>query len=60
MRAVPLRGSLEAIQLDQGSLETDVESFDLAEPAVSAGLGDALAEVLDDLQKASADTVNVT
>ncbi|MFF9607407.1 hypothetical protein ACF1GY_34855 [Streptomyces sp. NPDC014684] len=43
---------LKAVELGHRGVETDLESFDLAEPAVSAGFGDALAEVLDDLDEA--------
>ncbi|MEW2514842.1 hypothetical protein [Streptomyces sp. NPDC046870] len=44
--------SLEAVELGHRSVETDLESIDLAEPAVGAGLGRALTEVLDDLDEA--------
>ncbi|WP_411138029.1 hypothetical protein [Streptomyces sp. C10] len=44
-------GSLEAVELGHSCAEADLESFDLAEPAVGAGLADALAEVVDDLDE---------
>ncbi|GAA2432753.1 hypothetical protein GCM10010191_53470 [Actinomadura vinacea] len=34
-----------------GGVEAGLESFDFAEPAVGAGLGDAFAQVLDDLDE---------
>lgn len=45
------RGALEAVQLGVGGIEADLESFDFTEPAIGAGLTDALAEVLDDLDE---------
>ncbi|MFE0154703.1 hypothetical protein ACFWY5_46740 [Nonomuraea sp. NPDC059007] len=36
-----------------GPGEADLESFDLAEPAFSFGLGDAVVQVVTDLLKAS-------
>ncbi|WET76447.1 hypothetical protein P3102_20180 [Amycolatopsis sp. QT-25] len=42
----------EAGRLRDGGVETDLQPFDLAEPAVGAGLGDAVAQVLDDLGQA--------
>lgn len=52
LRSTLSRGPLEAVELGHRGAETDLESFDLSEPAVSAGFRDALAEVLDDLQEA--------
>ncbi|WP_216827284.1 hypothetical protein [Streptomyces sp. ADI95-16] len=46
------RSPFEAVELGHRSVRADLKSFDLAEPAVGAGLADALAEVLDDLQEA--------
>ncbi|MFJ2561214.1 MULTISPECIES: hypothetical protein [unclassified Streptomyces] len=43
----------EVVELGIGGVKADLESFDLAEPAVTAGLADALAEVLDDLDEAA-------
>lgn len=42
------RRSLEAVELGHCSVEADLESLDLAEPAVGAGLADAFSEVLDE------------
>ncbi|MFI1628114.1 hypothetical protein ACH4YO_28795 [Streptomyces noursei] len=39
------------MQRGVGGIEADLESFDFAEPAVGAGLADALAKVLDDLDE---------
>jgi hypothetical protein len=36
-----------------GGVEADLESFDFAEPAVDAGFGDAVGEVLDDADEAA-------
>ncbi|WP_171052870.1 hypothetical protein [Streptomyces marianii] len=44
--------SLEAVEFGHRSVEADLESLDLAEPAVGAGLADAFSEVLDDLDEA--------
>ncbi|MDT0425649.1 MULTISPECIES: hypothetical protein [Streptomyces] len=52
LRPTISRGPLEAVELGHRGVETDLESFDLAEPAVPAGFGDALAKVLDDLDEA--------
>ncbi|MEU2739569.1 hypothetical protein ABZ656_30460 [Streptomyces sp. NPDC007095] len=46
------RSPFEAVELGHRGVKADLKSFDLAEPAVGAGLADALAEVLDDLQEA--------
>ncbi|MER5485743.1 hypothetical protein ABT024_21345 [Streptomyces sp. NPDC002812] len=46
------RSPIEAVELGHRGVKADVKPFDLAEPAVGAGLADALAEVLDDLQEA--------
>lgn len=43
----------EAVELGGGGVEADLESFDFSEPAVAAGLADAVAEVLDDLDDAA-------
>ncbi|WP_158813253.1 hypothetical protein [Streptomyces rimosus] len=43
--------ALEAVELGVGGVEADLESFGFAEPAVGAGLADALAEVLNDLDE---------
>jgi hypothetical protein len=45
-------GAVEAGELGLGGAEAGLESFNLAEPAVGAGLGDAVAEVVDDLDEA--------
>ncbi|MFJ9434861.1 hypothetical protein ACIRQY_35205 [Streptomyces sp. NPDC101490] len=39
------------MQLGGGSVEADLEPFDLAEPAIAAGFADAFAEVVDDLDE---------
>jgi hypothetical protein len=39
-------GAFEAGELGAGGVETDLEPFDFAEPAVGAGLGDAFAKEL--------------
>lgn len=46
------RSPFEAVELGHRGVEADLKFFDLAEPAVGAGLADALAEVLDDLDEA--------
>ncbi|MCX4633500.1 hypothetical protein [Streptomyces sp. NBC_01443] len=46
------RSPFEAVELGHRGVKADLKSFDLAEPAVGAGLAEALAEVLDDLQEA--------
>ncbi|MCX4851679.1 hypothetical protein [Streptomyces sp. NBC_00893] len=51
LRPASSRRSLEAVELGHRGVEADLESLDLAEPAVGAGLGDALAQVLDDLDE---------
>ncbi|MCG7523303.1 hypothetical protein MHW47_02410 [Streptomyces sp. OfavH-34-F] len=52
-RASFSRGVLEAVELGRRGIEADLESFDFAEPAVAAGLADAVAvaEVLDDFDE---------
>ena len=45
-------GAVERDELGAGGVEADLESFDFAEPAVHAGLGDAVAEVADDRDEA--------
>jgi hypothetical protein len=47
------RGPAEAVELGGGGVETDLESFDFAEPAVAASFAGAFAEVLDDLDEAA-------
>lgn len=46
------RSPFEAVELGHRGVKADLKSFDLAEPAVGAGLADALTEVLDGLQEA--------
>ncbi|MEU8436905.1 hypothetical protein AB0F18_29170 [Streptomyces sp. NPDC029216] len=53
MRASVGGDVLEAVELGRRGVEADLESFDLSEPAVTAGLADAVAEVLDDLDEAA-------
>ena len=45
-------GAVERDELGAGGIEADLESFDLAHPAVMAGFGDAVAEIADDRDKA--------
>lgn len=52
LRAAVGGGPVEAGERGHSGVEADLESFDLAEPAVGAGLGDALTEVADDLDEA--------
>ncbi|MGW1783224.1 hypothetical protein ACWCQQ_29410 [Streptomyces sp. NPDC002143] len=52
MRASVGGSVLEAVEFGHRSVEADLKSLDLAEPAVGADLADAFAEVLDDLDKA--------
>ncbi|MFF3787872.1 hypothetical protein [Streptomyces sp. NPDC001933] len=47
------RGPAEAVELGGGGVETDLESFDFAEPAIAASFAGAFAEVLDDLDEAA-------
>lgn len=46
-------GVLEAVELGHRGVEADLETLDFSEPAVAAGLADAVAEVLDDLDDAA-------
>ncbi|MGW6877125.1 hypothetical protein ACWGHA_32870 [Streptomyces xanthophaeus] len=43
----------EAVELGGGGVGADLESFNFSEPTVAAGLADAVAEVLDDLDEAA-------
>ncbi|MEU6902771.1 hypothetical protein [Streptomyces virginiae] len=43
---------LEALELGHRGVEADLESLNLAEPAVGAGIADAFAKILDDLDEA--------
>src|SRR5690242_13339337 len=53
-RGAVLRGPVEGGELGAGGGEADLEAFGFAEPAVDAGLGDAVGEVPDDLGEAVA------
>jgi hypothetical protein len=42
---------LLSVELGHRSVEADLESFNLAEPAVASGLANTFTEVLDDLDQ---------
>ena len=50
LRVCPVEGGEFAAR----GVEADLEAFDFAEPAVDAGFGNAVGEVLDDLDEAAA------